>query len=203
MHQVMALMASAFIVVSSAYAQQARKPVSTQYITFTAPESFDQLWADAHLVVRARVLGGRADLMRGGPNPRAARVFTVHRIELLEVYKSQVPSECAAAAADVKQCAPHVGDTITLWQHAGEVEDADRIVRIADETPLRPGVDHFLFLIWHAPLNAFVSPYGSYGAFEVRNGTVHMTAKGNQLREHEGKAAAVLAEELRRKGGAK
>ena len=188
MRQISTLLLMVNLLCCTAYGGQPQKPVDLRFITFTEPDSVEDLWAQSHLVLHVRVLGGRTMAFQNETVSRKRRnVFTIHRARVMDVYKSVVSKECASEALDVLGCSPQVGAEVSIWQSAGEVETADDIIRVADEEPLNVGSEYLIFLVWHPSVKAFVPVAGPNGTFEIRNGQIHRTTKGNFGREQEGK----------------
>jgi hypothetical protein len=200
MKVVFALAVSALLLGCAVSADASDKSIRTLEITSIAPASFEELWNEADVVARVRVLGGHPELKKSAANPAARYVFTSHRIEVLEIYKAQVSIDCARLADEVTQCSPRSGDESLLLQSAGEVETADELIRVAGESPLKPGAAYILFLRWDAYWKAFMPTHGPHATFEIRNGAIHPASKWRVSKEHEGKTAEKFAEELRRKG---
>lgn len=86
-------------------------------------------------------------------------------------------------------------------QKAGEIETADAVIRLAGETPLKPGSEYVLFLKWDAHLEEFLPFHGPDAAFQIQNGVIHPTGKSPISEEHTGKSVASFKNGLRRKSG--
>lgn len=175
---------------------QTSKPVRTLHILFVAPESSDALWNEADLVVHVRIAGSRPQATTDG-----RFVHTVHRARVVDVIKSGASIDCAAQATDPAKCSPAAGQDLTFMQKAGEIETADAVIRLAGETPLKPGSEYVLFLKWDVHLEEFLPFHGPDAAFQIQNGVIHPTGKSPISEEHTGKSVASFKNGLRRKSG--
>lgn len=181
----------------AAYAQNHRnKPIQILHILIVAPDSFDALWNDAHLIALVRVLGNRPEATADG-----RFVHTAHRARVMDVFKSEVSLDCAQQAAEVTSCAPAVGHELRFLQKAGEIETAEAVIRLADEVPLKAGGEYIVFLEWDAHLKAFLPRYGPAGTYEVSDGIIRPVRYSKVSEEHSGKSATAFMGELRRRGG--
>ena len=159
------------------------REIRTVYVTFIAPESVEEMAAEADVIVRGRVLGSRA-FARNGVAPR---VLTEHRLQIIEAIHGWIPSD-----------ARQKHDEMVLLQHAGEVETENGLMRIADEIPLSPGSEYVLFLTWNPAYEGYEISRGPYGIFRVEHGSVHPASDFRTVKSAKGKGVGQFTDELRR-----
>ena len=165
----------------------ADKEVRTIFEMFVAPESIDEMAAEADTIVRARVLGNRSVAGQKSFPP----VYTEHRLRILDVIRGWVPS-------DRQVIADHpVLQELLILQKAGEVETNEQVIKMADEIPLSPGAEYVLFLKWNPGYDRYEVWLGRYGIFRIENDVVHPGSDFRTVNSAKGKPVTRFIEELR------
>jgi hypothetical protein len=163
-----------------------RKLLQETEVLEVVPGSFEQLWRDSAVVLRARVVSAVA---RAVPNPLSPNsvptVETEARLQVLAVYKGN-------PAADKT-------GRLNVFQLGGTVEEPTRTLRVADVEPLHPSAEYLIFLGWNGDSKQWVVR-GREGVFEIRDERLHPYGHSGAALQREGSRFSNVVDEMRRLG---
>jgi hypothetical protein len=152
-----------------------QKPLVARSIDYLKPpETLDALWMEADAVLQVAVVGSSSRSHAPSTAPEHPRVFTLHTMEVQEVFKGDGHSGIA-------------GGRVEVIQDAGEVELSDKRIQVNPGfQPFREGGEYILFLEWNDVLNAYDILYGPSATFVIFNDAVDTPAPRGPARQFRG-----------------
>ncbi len=151
----------------------AQKPVRVVDITYLRPSTLDDLWQDADLVARVRVVETAMKAKEPAPGIKTPLVHTEAKVDVLQHYRR-------------KRTDTAVGTSLVIAQRAGRLELADEIIEIAHIEPIVAGREYVLFLQWHPMLGTYEVTAGPEAIFELRDGRVRPFGKSAIAKDRSG-----------------